>query len=335
MGEQGYIATLYGGRQTRTADGQVETVDFGVSVGGIVIPEFQREYVWKPGKASVLIDSLYRRFPISSLLLWQSTEEARSRRRLPRPMRSSTMSWLIEGQQRVITLSRTMSGDEGIDVVFHPDRDEFRLANAATKNDRNWYRLAEIWDDRSYRQLRRTLDVSGSADKREASFEKVRGILEYEVPLVRMVDHSFDDAVKAFTRINTLGVRLKQSDIESAKVAARHSGFIADEVAPFLDKLKNQGFTRLHVMHLFRACAAVARPDGRNRTPLHELQQREVLTAWKETQRATEQTIGLIRSELGLVNMEILWSGALLVPLIVLCAETAPRMRESSSRTGV
>ena len=177
--------------------------------GRIVIPEFQREYVWKPGKASVLIDSLYRRFPISSLLLWQSTEEARSRRRLPRPMRSSTMSWLIEGQQRVITLSRTMSGDEGIDVVFHPDRDEFRLANAATKNDRNWYRLAEIWDDHSYRQLRRTLDVSGSADKREASFEKVRGILEYEVPLVRMVDHSFDDAVKAFTRINTLGVRLK------------------------------------------------------------------------------------------------------------------------------
>ena len=334
MGEQGYIATLYGGRQTRTADGQVETVDFGVSVGGIVIPEFQREYVWKPGKASVLIDSLYRRFPISSLLLWQSTEEARSRRRLPRPMRSSTMSWLIEGQQRVITLSRTMSGDEGIDVVFHPDRDEFRLANAATKNDRNWYRLAEIRDDHSYRQLRRTLDVSGSADKREASFEKVRGILEFEVPLVRMVDHSFDDAVKAFTRINTLGVRLKQSDIESAKVAARHSGFIADEVAPFLDKLKNQGFTRLHVMHLFRACAAVARPDGHNRTPLHELQQREVLTAWKETQRATEQTIGLIRSELGLVNMEILWSGALLVPLIVLCAETAPRMRDSRGLVG-
>ena len=149
-----------------------------------------------------------------------------------------------------------------------------------------------------------------------------------------MVDHSFDDAVKAFTRINTLGVRLKQSDIESAKVAARHSGFIADEVAPFLDKLKNQGFTRLHVMHLFRACAAVARPDGRNRTPLHELQQREVLTAWKETQRATEQTIGLIRSELGLVNMEILWSGALLVPLIVLCAETAPRMRDSRGLVG-
>ena len=82
-------------------------------------------------------------------------------------------------------------------------------------------------------------------------------------------------------------------------------------------------------MHLFRACAFVAKPDGRNRTPLHELEKKEVLTAWKETQRGTEQAIGLIRSELGLVNMDILWSGALVVPIIALCATTARRRRDS------
>ena len=31
--------------------------------GKIVIPEFQREYVWKKSKASRLVDSLYRGFP--------------------------------------------------------------------------------------------------------------------------------------------------------------------------------------------------------------------------------------------------------------------------------
>ena len=51
--------------------------------GRIVIPEFQREYVWRRSKAPRLIDSLYRGFPISSLLLWQSTEEARSRSAIP------------------------------------------------------------------------------------------------------------------------------------------------------------------------------------------------------------------------------------------------------------
>jgi hypothetical protein len=302
--------------------------------GHVVIPEFQREYVWKRSKAPKLIDSLYRNFPISSLLLWQSTEEARPRRRDPRPTRASTIRWLIDGQQRVITLARTMNGDEGIDVVFHPDDDEFRLANAATRNDRSWFRVADLWDDNLYRQLRRNLEPGGLADKREARFEKVRSILDYEVPLVRMVDHSFDDAVNAFTRINTLGVRLKVEDIESAKVAARHSGFIADEVVPFLERLRRQGFTRLNVMHLFRACAFIAQPDGRSRTPLHQLQQNDVLQAWKQTQRATEITIGLIRSELGLVNMEILWSGALLVPLIALCAITPPRERQSRALVG-
>jgi hypothetical protein len=280
-----------------------------------------------------LIDSLYRGFPISSLLLWQSTEQVKARRKEPRPMRSS-MSWLIDGQQRVITLARTMNGDEGIEVVFHPDDDEFRLANAATRNDRNWFRIADIWDDDLYRQLRRSLDGGRRADKREARFERVRGILEYEVPLVRMVDHTFDDAVDAFTRINTLGVRLSVPDIESAKVAARHSGFIEGEVVPFLENLRRQGFTRLNVMHLFRACAFVARPDGRSRTPLHELEQSEVLRAWKQAQRATERAIALVRSELGLVNMEILWSGSLLVPIIALCATTSPRDRDSRAFVG-
>jgi hypothetical protein len=298
--------------------------------GRIVIPEFQREYVWKPSKAPWLIDSLYRGFPISSLLLWQSMEETRARRKDPRPSRGS-MSWLIDGQQRVITLSRVMNGDEGIDIVFHPENDEFKLSNAATRNDRNWFRVAELLDENQFRELRRNLDTGRNVDRREARFEKVRRILQYEVPLVSMIDHSFADAVMAFKRINTLGVKLKQQDIESAQVAAIHSGFIADEVAPFLDSLKRQGFTRLNVMHLFRACAFVAKPDGRNRTPLHELKRAEVLEAWKRTQRATEQAISLVRSEFGLVNMEILWSGALLVPIIALCAITTPKGRDARS----
>lgn len=98
--------------------------------------------------------------------------------------------------------------------------------------------------------------------------------------------------------------------------------------------MRRQGFDRLNVMHLFRACAFVARPDGRNRTPLHELSEKEVLQAWKRTQRATDHTLGLVRGELGLVNMNILWSGALLVPLIVLCATTLPRERDSRALIG-
>ena len=142
-----------------------------------------------------------------------------------------------------------------------------------------------------------------------------------------LIDHSFADAVTAFTRINSLGVRLKQQDIESAHIAATHSGLIADEVVPFTEELSRLGFTRLTAMHLFRVCAFVARPDGRARTPLHELPRPEVLKAWEQTEKATTAACGLVRSELGLMNMDILWSGALLVPVIAMLATMPSRTR--------
>jgi hypothetical protein len=302
--------------------------------GRLVIPEFQREYVWKPSRAPRLLDSIYRAYPISALLLWTSTVAARARRRDPRSSSASLVSWLIDGQQRVITMSRILSGDEGIDVVFNPDEDQFRLANAATRRDSNWVRVSELFDDESYRQIRRTLPEGNKGEKREAQFDRVRGILDYEIPAVRMVDHTFDEAVEAFTRINTLGVKLKREDIDSARVAARHSGFIADEVAPFVEELRRKGFERLNVMHLFRACAFVAMPDGRSRTPLHELSKAEVVSAWSRTKKATDQAICLVRNEFRLVNMDILWSGALLVPVIAICASTNPRERDPRGMAG-
>lgn len=293
--------------------------------GRIVIPEFQREYVWKKARAGRLADSIYRGYPISSLLLWDSSDEVKSRRRDPRPMRATTMSWLIDGQQRVITLSRIMSGDEGIDVVFNPESEEFQSANAASERDPRWLHVAEIWDDTGYRQIRRNLPEGPRGERWERALDRVREMLDYEISSVRMLEHSFRDAVNAFTRINTLGVKLKREDIESAQIAARHTGFITEEVGPFLESVRNQGFSRLNVMHLFRACAFVALPDGRSRTPLHELDRPEVMAAWSKTKTATTEAINLVRSEFGLVNMDILWSGALLVPLIAVCATTKPR----------
>lgn len=298
--------------------------------GQIVIPEFQRDYVWKKGKAPLLLDSLYKGYPISSLLLWQSDEPVRARRAEPRPAHASRVSWLIDGQQRVTTLARTLSGDQGIDVVFNADQEEFLLANAATRQNPSWVRVAELWNPEDYRRLTLNLDSGSAMDrKRNDRYDRVRRILEYEVPLVRMIDHNFKDAVAAFERINTLGIRLKREDIDTARVASRHTGFIAENVAPFLKTINHKGFDRLNVMHLFRACAFVAKPDGRNRTPLHDLEKTDILKAWKKTEQGTEQAISLIKSELGLVSMNILWSGALLVPVIAMCANLGPRERDS------
>ena len=83
----------------------------------IAVPEFQRGYVWKPARAPCLMDSLYHGLPISSLLMWVSDAQVRSRSVQPRPFLGRTVSWLIDGQQRVTTLARIYSGEEGLDPM--------------------------------------------------------------------------------------------------------------------------------------------------------------------------------------------------------------------------
>ena len=58
------------------------------------VPEFQREFIWKPSQVCDLADSLWRNYPIGALLLWQVGTEAGVQRPL----------WIADGQQRLTTL---------------------------------------------------------------------------------------------------------------------------------------------------------------------------------------------------------------------------------------
>ena len=41
--------------------------------GEIVLPDIQRDFVWSGSKIPRLLDSLYREWPVGSILLWHTT----------------------------------------------------------------------------------------------------------------------------------------------------------------------------------------------------------------------------------------------------------------------
>ena len=60
----------------------VSTILDNIDAGGIALPEFQRGYVWNRDQARSLMDLLYRKYPVGSLLVWHTkTENADARRR--------------------------------------------------------------------------------------------------------------------------------------------------------------------------------------------------------------------------------------------------------------
>jgi uncharacterized protein with ParB-like and HNH nuclease domain len=71
------------------------------ALGTMNVPEFQRKFVWRPSKVKDLVDSLWKGYPIGTLLLWESAYNS------PRSALGgqSKKLWIVDGQQRVTALS--------------------------------------------------------------------------------------------------------------------------------------------------------------------------------------------------------------------------------------
>lgn len=65
------------------------------------IPEFQRGFVWKPTQVRDLAESLWLDYPIGSLLVWNSGQQAEERVAVDAQRPSQ---WLVGGQQRTTAL---------------------------------------------------------------------------------------------------------------------------------------------------------------------------------------------------------------------------------------
>ena len=59
---------------------RIEPLAERVLTGDIILPEFQRPFVWKRKQILELVDSIYRNYPIGSMLLWESRQKLASKR---------------------------------------------------------------------------------------------------------------------------------------------------------------------------------------------------------------------------------------------------------------
>ena len=77
--------------------------------GEIRIPSFQRGFVWEPEKVAFFIDSLFKGYPIGSLLLWRTNERLENERKLgnyelPEPTKGYPLDYVLDGQQRITSI---------------------------------------------------------------------------------------------------------------------------------------------------------------------------------------------------------------------------------------
>src|SRR3954464_4195193 len=75
----------------------------------MALAEFQRGYVWNRDQVRGLFDSLYRRHPVGSLLVW-ATESKTAEHRGDGPLAAGIVKLLLDGQQRMTSLYGVIRG---------------------------------------------------------------------------------------------------------------------------------------------------------------------------------------------------------------------------------
>src|SRR5687768_14932758 len=78
--------------------------------GLVVLPKFQRPFVWRKPAIIALLDSIRDNHPIGSILLWESEDQALSSSRqigdvdVQPPKSGNKVKYVLDGQQRLSSI---------------------------------------------------------------------------------------------------------------------------------------------------------------------------------------------------------------------------------------
>jgi len=308
--------------------GSVETTM--AQVGNLVdtvlkLPEIQRGYVWSRPQVRDLLDSLYRGYPVGTVLLWQTDELTETRAFAASDVGDGTFGggqYLLDGQQRLTSLRRVMypSDDDKpiVDIRFNFETEEFQVANAAIKKDPRWVSVTDVFQQGPI-ALSNQLGLLSRTDAQEilTRIGHVHDIRKYHVPVHLLKGFDYEQVTDIFVRVNSKGTRLREAELAIARLAFRLPGMVTKELGKFEDKLENRNYD-VELRFLVRCLTAVT--TGQSRYPrLASTSEDDLRAAWPKTRRAVEHFVNLLVNNLGIESSDWLPSmNAIVVPVAYL-----------------
>jgi hypothetical protein len=308
------------------------------------VPEFQRGFVWKATQVRDLAESLWRDYPVGSLLIWDSREQTdKVEQRGAGDARAPT-NWLVDGQQRATALcilagrrpywwpSGASWNDylKRYDIRFDieaVDPPFFLVANAVTrKNPSRYLPVSELIglnlepdaDQQKLIDTARSTKKAGHCAHLDAMeiktrLERIARIGGREIVGIT-VAHDLEEVVEIFARLNGKGTRVKEADIYLGVVAARAPGWVRDHFLPFVDDMAAQGFDVTPNL-LFQCLTAV----GAQRVRFKQVDDSfrgasNIQPAWYRTKSAWRQVVRFLE-RYGVLSNALMPSDAVFVTL--------------------
>lgn len=208
---------------------KVEDLVDKVRRGLVRVPRFQRGLKWGSRHVVELFDSLYRGYPIGSLLFYKRPAAAERLAVGPLTVDAPDTSdawWVVDGQQRVTALTACLARplplprrpDRGDPFVLHfePARQRFEPPSPDGRVPSIWIPLPCLLDATQLAEWVFAWPHRSDDALRRAVFEAGTRIREYAVPLYLIETEDPQVAEEIFYRVNYAGAPLEWTEAHRA-----------------------------------------------------------------------------------------------------------------------
>ena len=317
----------------------------------LVLPEFQREYVWSREQAKQLLVSLYREYPTGSLLFWKTDNPPEIKNSAVDPERIGKKQVILDGQQRLTTLfmltrdaippyySEADIKTDPRSLYFNLEDGSFRYYQAKRMdNNPAWQPVVECFSEESTIDIFEIAPEIAGEDEKESrvasrlndNLNQLRGILKQRYP-IQVVPPSakIDDAIDVFDRVNRMGTTLTDAELALAHITGKWPSarqVMKNKIA----ELEGRRF-QFDLTFMVRALTGVV--EGRalfesiHSTPRAELEQ-----GWEHLNRILDYLATILPGQASIHSTDDLNTTNVLVPVIVYLAQDGNTRFESDQK---
>lgn len=291
-----------------------------ILTGDILLPKFQRDFVWEKHQIIKLLDSVYKNYPIGSVLLWQSRLELRSENRiadleinLPKP--DYPVNYLLDGQQRLSTICGSMywHGDNensNWNIIFDLRKEEFSHVNTLEDLPLHQIRLNKLGDASSFYKHVASLDTLGAKDipkLKDVADNLFNRFKDYKIASVTLGDMSIDDVAPIFERINSTGTRLTIVDLMRAATWSQDFDLV-ETIDNIISELSIKDYGGIEKKTILRNMSA-ASGGGFSIENINNLRNKtieELKNAAIETLDASKKTVDYLKTQVKIPNDNVI-----------------------------
>jgi hypothetical protein len=309
----------------------------------LVLPEFQREYVWTLEQAKQLMVSLFRGYPTGSLLFWKTTNPPELKNISIPVDKLGATSVILDGQQRLTTLYLLIKGKippyyqpndiktDPRDLYFDLDSGEFQYYQVTRmKNNPTWIRVTDCFVSpppvKVFEIVQKKVVASSAtveqfqlAQLYNDNLTKLCNISEKDYPVQIVPPNAdIDAAIDVFDRVNSLGTKLTDAELALTHITGKWAK-ARQIMKAKITALEAKGFA-FDLTFMVRCLVGVVHGRALYET-IHQTDNDQIKAGWEKLSKILDYLVTILPGHAFIHSTDDLSTTNVLVPIVVYLAK--------------